>query len=574
MAANGTTEGDREIPEDEARAEAERLLQDPRFIASDRHKAFLRYIIDALFDGRSDAVKAYAIAIDVFNRPSTFDASADPIVRIEATRLREALAKYYEQLGDEPGIRLDIARGRRYLPIFLERHTKLPRSPEIPPDEEDLEPEPPQATGRVQGRVWWYAVAGLAGLGAAGLAGFAAFIGVFPVPTDTEKPLVSLSMNADEPSDSKVMFMDSLALSIGRFGTVRLRSGSADANPYPTNPEQSSYDLKIRYGENKDGITVWLKLSDTAAGEVLWTDSVSRSFGETAREETQRALVYGLSRQIAGPSGVINGFERNRALPAETRGNVCVLRGDFAVETRDAAGLKLAQHCLEETIAARPSDADATAALARVYVWLGRTTGDDNFFQRGLQLANKAARLSPSSPRTALAQMSAQYQLGQTAAAIAAGRRGVDANPENADLLAKLSLVVFVSGSWEDGMLLARRASDIAGQPIRDASFVMILDAYRREKFEEAIILARQVPASDTPIVVLRLAAIARLGDRDAAQREIDMARIQHPDLDRSVSAMFSGTGYERNLASAVRRGLVEAGLEAPSIATTAQMLR
>jgi hypothetical protein len=102
----------------------------------------------------------------------------------------------------------------------------------------------------------------------------------------------------------------------------------------------------------------------------------------------------------------------------------------------------------------------------------------------------------------------------------------------------------------------------------------MILDAYRREKFEEAIILARQVPASDTPIVVLRLAAIARLGDRDAAQREIDMARIQHPDLDRSVSAMFSGTGYERNLASAVRRGIVEAGLEAPSIATTAQMLR
>ncbi|MGO8077641.1 hypothetical protein AB9F41_34910, partial [Rhizobium leguminosarum] len=43
----------------------------------------------------------------------------DPIVRIEATRLRETLSKYYEQLGDEPGARLDIPRGL-YVPVFVE----------------------------------------------------------------------------------------------------------------------------------------------------------------------------------------------------------------------------------------------------------------------------------------------------------------------------------------------------------------------------------------------------------------------------------------------------------------------
>src|SRR5262245_48575833 len=80
----------------DARNELDRILSDPEFHCAERNKKFLRFIAEELFAGRASALKAYTIAVDVFGRPSNFDASIDPIVRIEATRLRAALIRYYE----------------------------------------------------------------------------------------------------------------------------------------------------------------------------------------------------------------------------------------------------------------------------------------------------------------------------------------------------------------------------------------------------------------------------------------------------------------------------------------------
>ena len=109
---------ERPMPElAECRHELSRLLSDPDFQCSDRNKRFLQYISDELFEGRQTAVKAYSIAVDVFGRPSSFDAAIDPIVRIEATRLRAALLRYYELHGRECEIHVDLPKGR-YVPSF------------------------------------------------------------------------------------------------------------------------------------------------------------------------------------------------------------------------------------------------------------------------------------------------------------------------------------------------------------------------------------------------------------------------------------------------------------------------
>ncbi|WSG99292.1 hypothetical protein U8P76_33215 (plasmid) [Rhizobium johnstonii] len=265
-------------------------------------------------------------------------------------------------------------------------------------------------------------------------------------------------------------------------------------------------------------------------------------------------------------------MELRRNLPASTTGNICVLRGEFAVEQRALAILKAARPCLEATIAADPADADAMATLARVFVWTGRTTGDDSYIGRGLDLANRAATVSPASTRAALAQLTTQYQVGQNDTSIAAGRRAVALNPENADLLAKLSMALFLSGHWEEGVRLAKEATDLVGQTMRDANFVMILDAYRQGHYAEAVFLARQIPAADTPTTVLKLAAIARLGDRPVTEQEIAAARLLHSDLDRTVAAMFSGARYDSTLKAALRTGILEAGLKSPELASNGSM--
>ncbi|MBY5412453.1 hypothetical protein HFO98_29235 [Rhizobium leguminosarum] len=573
MAANGVSSGARVVSEEEARSEAERLLADPRLHVSDRHRAFLRYIVDARFEGRSDTIKAYSIAIDVFNRPASFDPSSDPIVRIEATRLRESLQKYYGQIADEPGARLDIPRGR-YVPVFVERD-----HPSCPEEEGELEDvglpteEPTQTASRPYGRNWRHAMIGGAALLAVSLAAGLAYDAASPKLPDTQKPFITLSMNASEQHEAAgEAVMEDLAVSLARFGTVRLQSDTPVSRSSRDEVQQSFYRIKMRYAEDESSISLWWQVSDAASGEAVWTDEERRTVAAGLRNETMHDLVFAVSRRLARPAGIINTVELRRNLPASTIGNVCVLRGEFAVEQRDAAGLKAARSCLAATIAADPTDADAMATLARVYVWIGRATGDDSYFGRGLELANRAATLSPSSPRVALAQLGVQYQLGQNEISISAGRRGVALNPENADLLAKLSMVVFLTGHWEEGVQLARQAAEIAGQPIRDASFVMILDEYRQERYAQAVSLARQVPAPDAPTTVLKLAAIARLGDRPVTEQEIAAARLQHSDLDRTVAAMFSGARYDSDLRNALRAGISEAGLKMPELASNGAM--
>lgn len=565
MAADELTSGARLVGLDLAQIEAKRLLADPRLHVSDRHRAFLKYIIDAFFNGRTDAVKAYSIAIDVFNRPQSFDPSSDPIVRIEATRLRETLQKYYELIADEPGARLEIPRGR-YIPVFVERDCAAPETRDEPkPAEESAEHD--KSASPLQSS-WRYALAGGIVLAVASVSIGLLYQMATPKVLDTQKPFVSLSMStAQKDAEAGEAVLEDLAMSLARFGTVRLRPDTTEMALSTSGSEQSAYSIKIRYSEGSDAISIWWQVSDVHSGEAIWTDQELRPAEGGMRDDVMRDLVSRLSRKISGPAGVVNTAELRRRIPESAIGNICVLRGEYAIDRRDTGALRAARPCLEATVSADPKNFEAMAALARVMLWTSRTTGDDAYLTRSLDLANRAASISPTSSRTSLAQMATYYQFGQIDAAVAAGRRGAALNPENAELVGSLSLVLFLDGSWQEGVELADKAIEVAGEPVRDASFVKILDAYRREDFREAVSLARHLPAADTPTTVLKLAAIARMGDRSATDKEIASARLQHPDLDRTISAMFSGRRYDRDLEAALRRGITEAGLIAPLIA-------
>ena len=69
-----------------------------RVVASDvlRHSpqlvAVLRFIVEATLRGESDRVKGHTIAVEALGRGEDFDPQVDPIVRVEARRLRRALA--------------------------------------------------------------------------------------------------------------------------------------------------------------------------------------------------------------------------------------------------------------------------------------------------------------------------------------------------------------------------------------------------------------------------------------------------------------------------------------------------
>ena len=95
----------------------ERLLASDAFDASERNRRFLRFIVEETINGRSDRLKGYTIAVAVFERDCEFDPQIDPVVRIEAGRLRRSLERYYLTEGARAEIRITIPKGR-YVPEF------------------------------------------------------------------------------------------------------------------------------------------------------------------------------------------------------------------------------------------------------------------------------------------------------------------------------------------------------------------------------------------------------------------------------------------------------------------------
>ncbi len=93
------------------REQLDRVLRSPPFQQSRRRQRFLEYIVNETLAGRGARLKGYNIALAVFDRPKTFDPAIDPIVRIEAARLRDKLREYYETDGKGDPIRIDLPKG-------------------------------------------------------------------------------------------------------------------------------------------------------------------------------------------------------------------------------------------------------------------------------------------------------------------------------------------------------------------------------------------------------------------------------------------------------------------------------
>src|ERR1700738_3035509 len=79
----------------EIRLALERMAASEAFRGSPQLIVFLRYVVEATLRGQADRIKGYTIATEALGRPFAFAPKADPIVRVEATRLRRALTRYH-----------------------------------------------------------------------------------------------------------------------------------------------------------------------------------------------------------------------------------------------------------------------------------------------------------------------------------------------------------------------------------------------------------------------------------------------------------------------------------------------
>ena len=147
-----TVRGDESLPPEAVRAELKRIVASPAFADSPRIAAFLTYVVEARLAGEDDRIQEYGIGLAVFERPESFDPRTDSIVRVEARRLRDKLARYYETAEASGPVRIELLR-RGYTPRFV----GVSKDPSPP----DREPRKPPAPSRLP---WWIAALAVAAL--------------------------------------------------------------------------------------------------------------------------------------------------------------------------------------------------------------------------------------------------------------------------------------------------------------------------------------------------------------------------------------------------------------------------
>jgi hypothetical protein len=154
------------------REQLERLLAHPLFSNSKRYPVLLAHTVEQTLKGNGAELKERSIGIDVFGRSPSYDANADPVVRITAGEVRKRLMQYYYDSAHDGELVIELPIGS-YVPIFHapERPAEVASpAPAVEPSAPPSVARPNHTAPRTASALRWLLFAGLALLiGAVGL---------------------------------------------------------------------------------------------------------------------------------------------------------------------------------------------------------------------------------------------------------------------------------------------------------------------------------------------------------------------------------------------------------------------
>jgi len=119
------------------REQLERLLAHPLFSNSKRYPVLLAYSVEQTLKGNAAELKERSIGIEVFGRSPSYDANADPVVRITAGEVRKRLMQYYYDSTHDGELIIELPSGS-YVPLF--RVPETAPQPESPAPTAELVP--------------------------------------------------------------------------------------------------------------------------------------------------------------------------------------------------------------------------------------------------------------------------------------------------------------------------------------------------------------------------------------------------------------------------------------------------
>jgi adenylate cyclase len=546
------------LSEEAIRAALHALLSDPKFKSSDRNRQFLKFVVEEMLAGRSEKIKSYSIAVDVFGRNQSFDPTADPIVRIEATRLRSSLAAYYTGPGKHHRVRINLPKGG-YVPTI-----EVVDVPNL--DGTVTAPAIPETGTRPPIAIWITALAILlGGLGA----GTGYYMYRFSSSWNVTNSVVLLEPGislGDSPAETqKARGLDhSIVGALTRFQGLQVillddpkrKLEVIESYKQPTH----IYLIKVSSELESDKMRVSWNLSNARSGKVIWSEETDGPVRQIDNEIASRIAI-----QVGATTGVISTIEVGQQPGMTASAYGCVLRARGYYESYTETEHADVRTCLEETVAKAPNYSDAWAMLAFVYNDEDRNNYNVRITkaessQRALAAAERSVALAPNSDLAQEALMDIQYRRGNFAAAEAAGRRALSLNPNNPEVKAELGIRLFARGNWDEGAAMVREAAEASFFVPALNRFTLSFDHYRKKKYSEALQEAEKI---DMPgfygTWMLKAAIYGQLGRAVEAQQSLIQLQNLYPNYD--VRADLGSRHYTSVFVEMMAEGLYKASL-------------
>lgn len=600
--ARKTDSGPRQPSQDDVCAQLERILASPGFTASAQRRNLLRYLVEEALAGQGDRLKGFAIAVAVFGRDESFDAQADPLVRVEAMRLRRELDVYYGTSGTRDPVRISIPKGA-YVPAFawceghgspalgmVEMEAAIAEAK--PPVDSSAPPEP-SAPEQRHSRPWRGRV--LAGLALAGLALALVAGGIVAqhppqhwmarfssaaVKQEHGVTVVVLPFRSSGGSKEEDYlafgFAQQIATALTRFAGLNLYSAPLSPRHGATvDPMKASQNLpavylvegSVRSGGGRTQVNV--ELLDAKTGRVLWGDTYDRQLASDSLLEVREGLAGLIATELGQPYGIISSIAMERLADHQLPSMVaygCALRAYAYRRTFSPQARPQVRRCLEEAVQLDPRYADAFALLSLVHLDTARfeDLAPDEMareLQRAFENARRSVELAPRSALGLQALGAAAHYRGQPDEAERRLRQASELSPGDPEALAQLGWHLVLRGSGDEGRASLARAIAQSLDPPPWYYFALALDDYVRGDLDGALDAAGKARADDFGGGWSLYAIIqAARGKRDEAANALSMMAARAPDLARDADAWSAKHGFSDAIRARFVAGLRQAG--------------
>ena len=476
------------------KGQLQRILASGEFHATDQQRKFLRFIVSETLAGKAHEIKGYTVATRVFGRRRDFDQATDPIVSIQANKLRRALERYYLIAGKQDLIRIDLPKGT-YVPTFQMQ----------PLGEQDTVSHRVEDQDRDRTGGW---------------------------PSVLIQPFKNLTGDAEQDFLMEGLSTE-LAIELARYqDIVVLIKRTGDTDKISRKPD-ARFQVRGTVRQDSKLIKVAVQLIDTKTRRQIWADSYHCDHDAAQLIAFQEHVSQVIAAKIAGEHGIISqtlSIESRHKPPANLETYEAILRYYQFDLILSPENYFRALEALKHATVVEPGCGQVWSLLARLY-WTNYTLELFNLetpLEEAVAFAERGVQLEPANQRARTALAFVRFFSYEMPAALAETERALALNPQSLFFMDNIGYLFTLLGEWERGPALIRKAIKLNPYYRHFVHYGLWLDWFRQEEYERAYLetlnLRRQGIFWEPLCQAATLGMLGRLEEgRQAAQELLEL---------------------------------------------------